>query len=98
MIPRFIAPYAITVPSGKVINAADTYTDLEYHDAEYAANTSHWFQLFEIGTTETRNSIGSVEGSLGRAGKYCYFDTDLSSVLFWHSDRKLWIDSTGVSQ
>ena len=98
MIPRFIAPYSITVPSGKVINATDAYTDLEYGDAQYAANTSHFFQLCEIGTTAERLSIGNVEGALGRAGQYCYYDTDLLAVLFWHSDRNLWLDITGVSR
>ena len=96
VIPNNPAPYSIVLPSGNVINSTSAYVDLEAADASNASGTQHWFLLCEVGSTATRESIGVFEGSLNRSGKYVFLDTDLSAVLFWNCDRKVWVDVDGV--
>ncbi len=88
----------ITFPSGKQVTSSTAYIDLETADANYAVNAG-CHRLAEVGTTATRTALGAYEADTNlRNTGYHFYDTDLSMLLTWHQQRRVWLDISGIER
>jgi hypothetical protein len=89
----------VTAPRGQVHDGSAGYLTVAAHDADML-RANGWTLVAEIGATGSRPVSGVASDVPGvvitlSAGDR-YFDTTLGKMIYWHAQKRAWVDETNT--